>query len=183
MGQPYPAISRLWRNAWLSSCRSWTTEPVAECVSWWCPSGWSREHGSWPKSSVRCGAMSCSSCRRMREWLPSDHLVWFILDTLEALDLTGLEATRRRGGVGAAGYDPRMLLGLLVYGYCRGVRSSRQIERLCGTDVAFRVLCAQDVPDHCTLARFRADCQDGFISLFTDVLMIAGLPAWPGSGP
>ena len=90
----------------------------------------------------------------MREWLPSDHLVWFILDTLEALDLTGLEATRRRGGVGAAGYDPCMLLGLLMYGYCRGVRSSRQIERLCGTDVAFRVLCAQDVPDHCTLARF-----------------------------
>ena len=110
----------------------------------------------------------------MREWLPSDHLVWFILDTLEALDLTGLEATRRRGGVGAAGYDPRMLLGLLMYGYCRGVRSSRQIERLCGTDVAFRVLCAQDVPDHCTLARFRADCQDGFTSLFTQVLMIAG---------
>jgi transposase len=105
----------------------------------------------------------------MREWLPSDHLVWFILDTLEALDLTGLEATRRRGGVGAAGYDPRMLLGLLMYGYCRGVRSSRQIERLCGTDVAFRVLCAQDVPDHCTLARFRADCQDGFTSLFTQV--------------
>ena len=110
----------------------------------------------------------------MREWLPSDHLVWFILDTLEALDLTGLEATRRRGGVGAAGYDPRMLLGLLMYGYCRGVRSSRQIERLCGTDVAFRVLCAQDVPDHCTLARFRADCQDEFTSLFTQVLMIAG---------
>ena len=61
-----------------------------------------------------------------------------------------------------------------MYGYCRGVRSSRQIERLCGTDVAFRVLCAQDVPDHCTLARFRADCQDGFTSLFTQVLMIAG---------
>jgi transposase len=79
-----------------------------------------------------------------------------------------------QNGVGAAGYDPRMLLGLLMYGYCRGVRSSRQIERLCGTDVAFRVLCAQDVPDHCTLARFRADCQDGFTSLFTQVLMIAG---------
>ena len=66
-----------------------------------------------------------------------------------------------------------MLLGLLMYGYCRGVRSSRQIERLCGTDVAFRVLCAQDVPDHCTLARFRADCQDGFTSLFTKCEMRA----------
>ena len=79
--------------------------------------------------------------------------------------------------------DPRMLLGLLMYGYCRGVRSSRQIERLCGTDVAFRVLCAQDVPDHCTLARFRADCQDEFTSLFTQVLMIAGRAGLASSGP
>jgi DDE family transposase/transposase-like protein DUF772 len=54
------------------------------------------------------------------------------------------------------------------------VRSSRQIERLCGTDVAFRVLCAQDIPDHCTLARFRADSQDAFAALFTHVLLIAG---------
>jgi transposase len=110
----------------------------------------------------------------MREWLPGDHLVWFVLDTLETVDLSEFEARRRRGGVGAAGYDPRMLLGLLIYAYCRGVRSSRQVERLCGTDVAFRVLCAQDVPDHCTLARFRADCQHAFASLFTQVLMIAG---------
>ena len=110
----------------------------------------------------------------MREWLPADHLVWFVLDTLETLDLSEFEAGRRRGGVGAAGYDPRMLLGLLIYAYCRGVRSSRQVERLCGTDVAFRVLCAQDVPDHCTVARFRADCQDAFASLFTHVLLIAG---------
>jgi transposase len=110
----------------------------------------------------------------VRDWLPADHLVWFVLDTLEALDLTEFEAGRRRGGVGAAGYDPRMLLGLLIYAYCRGVRSSRQVERLCGTDVAFRVLCAQDVPDHCTLARFRADSQEAFASLFTRVLLIAG---------
>lgn len=79
----------------------------------------------------------------VREWLPADHLVWFILDTLETVDLGDFEACRRRGGVGAAGYDPRMLLGLLIYAYCRGVRSSRQVERLCGTDVAFRVLCAK----------------------------------------
>jgi transposase len=67
-----------------------------------------------------------------------------------------------------------MLLGLLIYAYCRGIRSSRQIERLCSTDVAFRVLCAQDVPDHCTIARFRAECQVAFTGLFTQVLMIAG---------
>ncbi|MFE3732836.1 transposase [Nocardia sp. NPDC059154] len=75
----------------------------------------------------------------MREWLPPDHLVWFVLDTIEVLDTSGLErATRRRGGAGAAGYDPRMLLALMVYAYCQGVRSSRQIERTCVTDVAFR---------------------------------------------
>ncbi len=108
----------------------------------------------------------------MREWLPADHLVWFLLDTIEALDTTKFDR-RRRGGVGAAGYDPRMLLGLLIYAYCRGVRSSRQIERLCVTDVAYRVLCAQDVPDHCTIARFRAECRDAFTGLFQQVLMVA----------
>jgi transposase len=109
----------------------------------------------------------------LREWLPQDHLVWFVLETVEALDISALERTRRRGGAGAAGYDPRMLLGLLVYAYCQGVRSSRAIERMCRTDVAFRVLCAQDGPDHTTIARFRADSQDAFTELFAQVLMIA----------
>jgi transposase len=67
-----------------------------------------------------------------------------------------------------------MLLGLLIYAYCQGVRSSRQIERLCWTDVAFRVLCAQDVPDHAAIARFRAGCQEAFASLFVQVLLVAG---------
>jgi hypothetical protein len=62
---------------------------------------------------------------------------------------------------------------LLAYAYCGGVRSSRRIERLCTTDVAFRVLCAQDVPDRCTIARFRSDCQDVFEGLFMQVLRIA----------
>ncbi len=109
----------------------------------------------------------------MREWLPPDHLVWFVLETVDALDTTALERTRRRGGAGAAGYDPRMLFGLLVYAYCQGVRSSRQIERMCITDVAFRVLCAQDGPDHTTIARFRAEAQEAFSDLFAQVLMIA----------
>jgi transposase len=109
----------------------------------------------------------------MREWLPPDHLVWFLLDTLDAVDTSAFDRCRRLGGAGAPGYDPCMLLGLLVYAYCRGVRSSRQVERLCATDVAFRVLCAQDVPDHSTIARFRADCQDAFTVLFTQVLLVA----------
>jgi transposase len=110
----------------------------------------------------------------MREWLPGDHLVWFVLDTVEVVDVSEFERSRQRGGAGAAGFDPRMLLGLLIYAYCHGVRSSRQVERLCHTDVAFRVLCAQDVPDHATIARFRALHQDAFADLFGQVLMIAG---------
>ncbi|MFE9328826.1 transposase [Nocardia sp. NPDC052278] len=110
----------------------------------------------------------------MREWLPSDHLVWFVLDCVEVLDTAMLEqVTRRRGGAGAAGFDPRMLLALTVYAYCQGVRSSRQIERMCATDVAFRVLCAQDGPDHTTIARFRRQARDVFSDLFSQVLMFA----------
>jgi transposase len=109
----------------------------------------------------------------MREWLPPDHLAWFVLESVEALDTSVLERNRRRGGAGAAGYDPQMLLGLLVYAYCQGVRSSRRIERMCVTDVAFRVLCAQDGPDHATIARFRVDAQDAFHDLFSQVLVLA----------
>lgn len=109
----------------------------------------------------------------MRDWLPEDHLAWFVLDVVETLDVSAFESARRRGGVGTAGYDPRMLLGLLVYSYCRGVRSSRQIERQCHTDIAFKVLCAGDVPDHAMIARFRAGSEDAFAELFAQVLMIA----------
>src|SRR5512139_4136424 len=90
----------------------------------------------------------------MRDWLPDEHQVWLILDVVEHLDLTVLRSRYRLGGVGRQAYDPAMLLALLVYGYCQGVRSSRAIERACHTDVAFRVICAQDPPDHTRIARF-----------------------------
>lgn len=110
----------------------------------------------------------------MREWLPADHLVWFVLEIVARLDRSAFHARHPNVGVGRAAYDPDMLLGLLIYAYCNGVRSSRQIEKLCWTDVAFRVLCAQDVPDHATIARFRADCQEAFAGLFVQVLLVAG---------
>lgn len=109
----------------------------------------------------------------MREWLPADHVVWFLLETVEALDTSAFHSRRRLGGAGTAGYDPDMLLALLIFAYCQGVRSSRQIERRCLTDVAFRVLCAQDIPDHATIARFRAEHEDTFAALFTQVLLVA----------
>jgi transposase len=108
----------------------------------------------------------------MAEWLPDDHLVWFVLDVVERLDTSGFHQSRRIGGVGRAGYDPDMLLALLVYAYACGERSSRRIERLCVDHVAYRVVCAQDAPDHSTLARFRAAHDRAFIDLFAQVLRL-----------
>lgn len=106
----------------------------------------------------------------MREWLPENHLVWWLLAVVERLDTTVLHRSRRRGRQGRAGYDPDMLLALLIYAYCTKVRSSRQIERLCETDVAFRVICAGRAPDHSTIARFRQDHTAAARQLFADVL-------------
>jgi transposase len=108
----------------------------------------------------------------MREWLPEDHLVWWLLAVVERLDTSALHRRRRRGAQGRAGYDPDMLLALLVYAYCTKVRSSRQIERLCQTDVAFRVICAGNGPDHSTIARFRQEQAKVAAKLFADVLEI-----------
>lgn len=108
----------------------------------------------------------------MADWLPEDHLVWFVLDVVDQLDTSRFHARRRTGGVGRQGYDPDMLLALLVYAYAVGERSSRRIERLCVDHVAFRVLCGQDGPDHSTLARFRAEHEAEFKDLFAQVLRL-----------
>lgn len=108
----------------------------------------------------------------MADWLAGDHLVWFILDAVERLDTSAFHQRRRSGGVGRAGYDPDMLVALLIYAYACGQRSSRRIERLCADHVAYRVLCAQDAPDHTTIARFRAEHDDAFIDLFARVLRL-----------
>jgi transposase len=91
----------------------------------------------------------------LREWLSADHLAWFVLDVVDQLDLGPFLAAYRSDGHGRAAYDPKMLLGVLLYAYCTGVRSSRQIERRCHEDIAFRVLAANTTPDHVTIARFR----------------------------
>lgn len=108
----------------------------------------------------------------MAEWLPETHLVWFVLDVVDRLDTSAFHANRRTGGVGRAGYDPDMLVALLIYAYACGQRSSRRIEALCGDHVAYRVLCAQDSPDHSTIARFRAAHDQAFIDLFAQVLRL-----------
>lgn len=108
----------------------------------------------------------------MRDWLPEGHLAWFVIDVVDRLDTSALHARHANDGVGRRAYDPDMLLALLIYAYCTGIRSSRQIERLCVVDIAFRVIAAGHAPDHTTIARFRQDHQDAAVDLFTDVLML-----------
>jgi transposase len=109
----------------------------------------------------------------MREWLPPGHPVWLVITVVDRhLDTAALHRLRRTGGAGAAGYDPDMLLTLLVWAYAHRVTSSRRIEALCGTDIAFRVICAGDVPDHVTVARFRAGLGSAAGELFDQVLVL-----------
>jgi transposase len=109
----------------------------------------------------------------MREWLPQDHPVWLVITVVEEhLDTSAFHARRRAGGAGTAGYDPDMLLTVLVWAYAHGVHSSRRMEQLCGTDVAFRVICGANLPDHSTLARFRALFPGAVADLFAEVLTL-----------
>lgn len=109
----------------------------------------------------------------MREWLPVDHAVWALIGIVEGLDTSAFHRRRRTGGVGRAGYDPDMLVTLLIWAWSRGVRSSRRIERACAEVVSYRVICAGDVPDHVTIARFRADNHAACEELFGQVLTLA----------
>jgi transposase len=106
------------------------------------------------------------------DWLPEDHLAWFVLDVVAELDLAAFYAEFRVDGRGGAVYDPAMMLGVLVYAYCTGERSSRQVERRLTEDVAYRVLAANQRPDHATLARFRRRHQDAIAGLFGQVLAL-----------
>lgn len=106
----------------------------------------------------------------VQDWLPEDHLAWFVVDVVAELDLTEFYASYRADGRGGAAFDPAMMLGVLIYAYCCGERSSRRIERRLVDDVAFRVVAANQHPDHATLARFRARHQTAIAELFAQVL-------------
>ena len=106
------------------------------------------------------------------DWLPEDHLAWFVLDVVAELDLTGFLSGYRADGRGGAAYDPAMMLAVLIYAYCTGERSSRRIERRLVEDVAFRVVAANQQPDHATIARFRATHETAIASLFGQVLAV-----------
>jgi transposase len=108
-----------------------------------------------------------------REWLPADHPVHLVIEAVEHhLDTSAFHAGRRTGGPGTAGYDPDMLVTALVWAYANGVTSSRRIEQLCRTDLAFRLICAGNFPDHVTFSDFRRGFPDAAASFFAEVLAL-----------
>jgi transposase len=108
----------------------------------------------------------------LREWLDDDHLAWFVIDAVDELDLSDFYADYREDGWGAAAHDPKMMLTLLVYAYCVGEPRARQIECRCREDVAFRVICANQVPDHTTISRFRQRHEQALSGIFGQVLAL-----------
>jgi transposase len=106
----------------------------------------------------------------LHDWLEEDHLAWFVIEAIEELDLDAFYASYRADGHGRAAHDPKMMLTLITYAYAVGERSSRGIERRCREDVAFRVICANQVPDHATIARFRVRHEQALADIFGQVL-------------
>jgi transposase len=108
----------------------------------------------------------------MREWLDPGDLAFFVMDAVDQFDLSGFEAGYRLDGRGGAAYAPKVMVRLLLFAYCEGVRSSRQIERRCARDVAYRVLAGNRVPDHATIARFRSIHREALRKVFVQVLRL-----------
>lgn len=107
----------------------------------------------------------------LEDWVPEDHLARFVSDVVESLDLSRIYSAYTDGR-GAPAYHPAMMVKLLVYGYCTGVRSSRRIERATYDDVAFRYLSADQHPDHDSIAEFRHRHIKALAALFKQVLQL-----------
>ena len=108
-----------------------------------------------------------------REWLPEDHLAFFVSDTVEALDLSAFYERYEGDGRRNQPFEPRMMIKVLVYGYATGTFSSRRIAAKLEDDVAFRVLAAGNSPAHRTIAEFRQRHVKEFEQLFVQVVRLA----------
>jgi transposase len=108
----------------------------------------------------------------LREWLPEDHLAWFVIEAVEEMELDEFYADYREDGHGRAAYEPSMMVALVLYAYATKQRSSRAIERHCRQDIGYRVISANRVPDHATIARFLARHEAALAELFGSVLAL-----------
>ena len=106
------------------------------------------------------------------DWLPENHLVYFLLDVVEQLDLTPIITDYDSPKGGKPPHHPGMMVALLIYSYCVGVFSSRKIMARCETDVAFRTIVGDDVPDFRRIAEFRRRHLGSIQHLFLEVLRL-----------
>jgi transposase len=104
------------------------------------------------------------------DWLPADHLAWFVVQAVGELELDAFYASYRPDGHGRAAYEPAMMVSLVLYAYATGEYSSRGIERHCRQDIAYRVITANRAPDHATIARFIGRHEGSLADLFGQVL-------------
>ncbi len=118
----------------------------------------------------------------VRDWLPADHLAWFVIETVGQFDVDAFYAAYRADGHGRAAYDPAVMVCLLTYAYCMKEYSSRGIERHCRQDIAYRVITANEIPDPATVARFVRRHQQPLAGLFTAVLELCGKAGLVKSG-
>ena len=109
----------------------------------------------------------------LREWLPENHLVYFVSDVVDQLDLSAIHAVYEKEKRGQPPYDPRLMTKLLVYGYCTGVFSSRRIQKRLQEDIPFKVLAAGNEPDFRTISDFRKIHIETLQNLFEQVLAMA----------
>jgi transposase len=108
----------------------------------------------------------------VRDWLPGDHLAWFVIDAVREMDLAAFYGAYRADGHGRAAYEPSMVVTLVLYANATKQRSSRQIECHCRQDVAYRVITGNVVPDHATIARFVVRHEAALAGLFGEVLRL-----------
>ena len=108
----------------------------------------------------------------IRDWLPQDHLVWFITEIVSQLDLEPFYSRYNPEGDGRPAYHPAMMTALYFYSYCSGERSSRRIERLCMESVPYRVVSGGLQPDHTTISRFRKKFASELSALFLQIITL-----------
>ena len=106
----------------------------------------------------------------LQEWLPEGHLAYFISDVVDQLDLSAITARYQGEDRGGPPYHPKMMVKVLLYGYCTGVASSRRMAQLLHEDIAFRVVAANNTPDFRTISDFRKDHLEALAGLFSQVL-------------
>jgi transposase len=118
----------------------------------------------------------------VREWLAADHLAWFVIDAVAEMELSAFYAAYRADGHGRAAYEPSVMVALVLFAFATNVRSSRAIECHCRQDVAYRVITANLVPDHATIARFICRHERALADLFGEVLRLCDRAGLVGPG-